>query len=131
MSNKDLRSNVDVANSLLPAARAATGTGSTVDLVDYDSAVVAFVPGAWTDGTHTPSIQQSTDGTTFGTTGTADLQGSFTAISGTAGTTAIQRVGYIGSARYIRVLQTVAAGTTGMLSSAVVLRGHPNRAPLA
>jgi hypothetical protein len=62
--------------------------------------------------------------------GTADLSGAFTAVSGTAGQNAIQRVGYIGAKRYVRGFVTVAGATTGMLCGVRITRGHPGRKPL-
>lgn len=128
--NRDLKSNVDAASGLSPAARTATGTGSGVDLRDYDSAMAVFAIGNWTDGTWTPSLQESDDDTTYAAVAAADLQGTFTAISGTAGEYTVQRVGYIGAKRYVRPMLS-GTGTTGIDASAVIMRGHPRRAPLA
>ncbi len=129
---RDLKSRVDVAASLQPAARAASGTGSGVDLRGYDSAFGIFAVGAWTDGTHTPKLQESDVDVagSYTDVGTADLQGSFTAVSGTAAQNAVQRVGYIGFKRYVRGFITVAGGTTGAVESFHVMRGHPARQPL-
>lgn len=130
--NKDIASNVDVALSLHPAARAATGTGTAVDLQGYSSAMAVVNFGTWTDGTHTPSLQHSDDGTTYSDAGTdGALQGTFAAASSTATDRGVQRVGYIGSKRYVRGLLTVSGGTTGALSSFNIVRGHPAVAPLA
>lgn len=128
---RDLKSSIDVAASLHPAARAASGTGAAVDCLGYDSALGIFSGGAWTDGTHTPKLQESDDGTTFTDVGTGDLQGSFTAVSGTASDDVVQRVGYIGSKRYLRGFVTVAGGTTGALSAFAIVRGHAARQPLS
>ena len=40
-----------------------------------DAAVITVSFGNWTDGTHTPSVNQSVDGTTYTPCGTADLDG--------------------------------------------------------
>lgn len=127
---RDLKSGVDVAASLHPAARAASGTGAGVDCRGYDSAFALFSIGAWTDGTHTPKLQESDDNTTFTDVGAGDLQGAFTAVSGTAGQNAVQRVGYIGAKRYVRGFVTVAGATTGALSAFNIVRGHPARQAL-
>jgi hypothetical protein len=129
---RDLRSNIDVAASLQPAARTnGTATGSTVDRRGYDSALISFAFGAWTDGTHTPSVQHSTDGTSWDAAGTADLQGTLAAVSGTAGQNAVQRVGYVGNRRFVRAMMVTATSTTGALSAAHVVRGNAHVAPLA
>jgi len=132
MAYRDLRANVDAAFGLAPAARTnGTATGSSVDLRGYESAMVIVHYGAWTDGTHTPSLQSSTDGTTWNAVGTADLQGTFTALSGTAGQAAIARVGYIGGDRFIRPLIVTASATTGALSGVAIARGKPLAGPLS
>ncbi|HVY13508.1 MAG TPA: hypothetical protein VHB73_08105 [Alphaproteobacteria bacterium] len=129
MSLRDLKSSLSVSQSLVPAARAATGTGTAVDLQGYGSAMVVVSFGAWTDGTHTPSLQHSADGTAYTACDTNSLAGSFTAVSGTAGSNTVQKVGYIGQNRYVRALMTVASGTTGALSSVNVVAGHPSQRP--
>jgi hypothetical protein len=129
---RDLRSNVDVAQTLAPAARVnGTATGATVDLQGYEAVMCTFESGAWTDGTHTPSLLHSDDGTTFVAPGATDLQGAFTAISGTAGQNAVQRIGYVGSKRYIRGSVVTAGATTGLLQAMTVVRSRPRVAPLA
>lgn len=129
---RDLRSNSDLAPSLQPAARTnGTATGVTVDRQGYDSAMCVFHFGGWTDGTHTPSVQHSTNGTAWDAAGTADLQGTLAAVSGTTNQNAIQRVGYVGNRRYLRAMMVTAGATTGALSAAAVVRENPHVAPLA
>lgn len=126
MAKFDLKSVVDAVDTFLPVARTASGTGSAVDLRGYESAAAYVSVGAMAGGTITPSLQDSSDGTTYTAVGTADLDGTFAAI--TAGTST-QRVGYKGDNRYIRGVFTQAGGT--MDASFAILRGHPHRAPLA
>jgi len=130
MAIRDLYRNSLVLPSLAPAARV-TGsfTGSAVDLRGYDAAVVAVSFGAYTDGTHTPSVQHSMDGATFTDAAISDLDGSFTAVSSSAGANAVQSVGYIGTQRYVRVVMTVAGATTGAVSAATIVAGRPRSAP--
>lgn len=125
MAYRDLRSNIDAANSLPPAARIATANGSGVDLRGYESAMALVHFGTWTDGTHTPSLQESDDNSTFTAVAAADQQGSFTAVSSAGGNNTVQRVGYVGAKRYTRVIMTVAGATTGAVSSATIVRGQP------
>lgn len=127
---RDLKDNIDAAISLNPAAGTASRTGSGVDLQGYDSAMAIVQVGAWTDGTHTAKLQESTDNTTYTDVSASNQQGTFTAVSGTAGQNVVQRVGYIGTSRYVRVFVTVAGATTGALSTATIVRGNPNRQPL-
>ena len=128
---RDLKNNVDVVASLLPAARTASADGASADLLGYGSAVALVEFGARTDGTHTPALEESNDNATFTAVAAADRQGSFTACSSADTDDVVQRVGYIGTKRYIRVALTVAGATTGALSSAVIVRGPPASAPTA
>lgn len=129
---RDLVSNVDAARSLSPAARNASANGVGVDLQGYDSAMAVVQFGTWTDGTHTPSLEHSDDNSAFTNCVTDGVQqGAFTPVSGAGGSNTTQRVGYSGGKRYVRVVQTVSGATTGAVTSALILRGSPHRAPLA
>jgi hypothetical protein len=125
MAYRDLRSNMDAVHTLAPAARAATANGVSVDLRGFEGAMAVVHFGTWTDGTHTPSLEESNDGTTFTAVAAADLIGSFSAVTSAAGNNTVQRVGYSGSRRFIRVTMTVATATTGATSSAAIVRGNP------
>ncbi len=131
MTIRDLNDQVDVALSLAPAARVnGTFNGTAVDLRGYDAAMLAVSFGAYTDGTHTPSLQHSDDGSSFAAVGASDVNGSFTAVSSGAGANTVQRVGYIGAKRYLRAVLTVTGATTGAVSEASVIRGEPRNRPL-
>ncbi len=68
MAIRDLLRTQLVSTSLSPAARVnGTATGAAVDLRGFDGAVITFSFGAYTDGTHTPTITHSSDGTTYTT----------------------------------------------------------------
>lgn len=118
--------NLQVANSLSAAARSAAATinGTGVDLAACDAATVAFQFGTWTDGTHTPKIQESNDNSSFTDVAAGDQIGTLSAVSGAGGSNTTQVVGYKGAMRYIRAVLTTAAATTGALSAATVIRGH-------
>ena len=123
---RDLKSRIDVVNSIAPAAVTATATGAGVDLQGYDSACVAIVAGTRTDGVHTPKMQESDDDSTYTDVAAGDMHGTFAAIA----TGVSQRVGYKGVKRYIRCLSTVSAATTGAVYAAVVIRGNANLRPV-
>lgn len=130
MTLRDLKSNVKVAPSLAPAVRTnGTANGTAVDLRGYDSAVIAVSFGAYTDGSHTPSVEHSVDNVTYAAAAASDLDGAFTAVSSAAGQNAVQSVGYIGARRYVRVVMTVSGATSGALSAANVIAGNPRQAP--
>ncbi|MEM9710601.1 MAG: hypothetical protein AAGA17_00175 [Actinomycetota bacterium] len=126
--HSDIASNIGVVQSLTPAARtdgAQDGTG--VDLVDFGSAAVVFVPGTITDGTHTPKVQESADNSAWSDVAAGDLDGTLVDL---ADDTA-QKVGYLGTARYIRTVVTGAGSTTGGVYGAHVVKGSPRVAPVA
>lgn len=123
----DIKQTQDIQNSLAPAARTASANGSGVDLANFASATVAFVVGTITDGTHTPSVEESDDNTTFTAVAAADLIGSLAALASNTN----QRVGYRGSKRYVRAVSTVAGATTGGVYAGVVIRGDARKQPVA
>ncbi|MDD3182363.1 MAG: hypothetical protein PHD48_06130 [Alphaproteobacteria bacterium] len=131
MTVRNLYRNTKPMPSLAPVARV-TGTlnGTGVDLRGYDSASIIVSFGAYTDGTHMPSVEHSTDNATFTAVSESDLDGSFAVVSSAAGANTVQSVGYLGAHRYVRVVMTVAGATTGALSAAQVLMGHPRMAPV-
>ena len=81
MTTRDLKSNIDIVTSLAPAARTATASGTGVDLRGYESAVASFIVGTVTDGTHTPSVEESDDDSTYTAVAAADLLGSLAALA--------------------------------------------------
>lgn len=121
--NKDLAHNLATQVIFAPAAKTSTTTSSGVDLTTNEGEAVAVLltVGAWTDGTHTPKIQDSPDNTTF--TDYTPIVGSFTAISGTGQQNAVQLVNYNGGQRYIRVVVTVSGATTGAIYGATLIQG--------
>lgn len=125
----DLKNIIDVSQSLAPAVRTATASGTGIDLAGYNSAVAVFHPGAITDGTHTPSLEESdSSGSGYSAVAAADLIGSVSALAANT----IQRVGYKGSKRYIRGVITVTGSpSTGAASSVVVIRGDAIKQPLS
>ena len=130
MTKRDIESHLDLVTTLDPLRRTATGTGASVDLQGYDSAMAVFHAGLWVDGTHTPKLQDSADGTTFADAGTADQLGTFAAVLGTATDQIIQKVGYIGDKQFVRGFVTVAGATTGADYGFTIVRGHAHRQPL-
>ncbi len=127
--NRDLAHNVAQAVLKNPAATTATFTGSGVDTAGYEAVACLFQTGAYTDGTHTPKLQDSDDNSTFADVAAANLIGSFTAVSGAGQQNAIQEVGYIGGRRYIRLVVTVSGATTGAVYGAIALLAGARNLP--
>lgn len=123
----DMKNHMDLANSLTPAARTASANGSGVDLQGFHGALAVVICGTRTDGTHTPSLEESDDNSTFTAVAAADMEGTFAAIA----TGVNQRVGYKGRARYIRLVTTVSGATTGAVYGMGVVRGFAHREPVA
>jgi hypothetical protein len=128
---RELHSEVGPVQSLKPAARTATATGSMVDLSGYESALVLVDAGTWTDGTHTPSLEDSDDDSTYAAVAAGDLVGSFTVINGATLDDVIYKVGYVGKKRYLKAKVTVSGATTGAILGMLVVRGHPRHMPVA
>lgn len=125
---RDLKSNLDAVNSVKPTGnRTASVNGASADLQGYDGALIVIPADTITDGTHTPSLEESDDDATFTAVAAGDLEGSFAAITANS----IQRVGYKGAKRYIRAVVTVSGATTGGKYCAAILRGYPSQQPLA
>ncbi|MCF4166479.1 hypothetical protein L2U69_12565 [Zavarzinia compransoris] len=127
MTIRDLKSHLAPAHSLAPAVRTGNATGSAVDLRGYDSATVLVHFGAYTDGSHTPSLEASVDDDTYEPVTAADLTGDFVAVTAVGGANSVQQVGYRGPARYLRAKMTVTGASNGAASAVSVLRGHGAR----
>jgi hypothetical protein len=132
---RDLKSNIDNgpdASGIIPAVYTATATGVGVDCRGFDAVMVSFKTGAIVAaGLFTPKLQESDDSTT-GSDGTwndvaaVDQQGSLANLAASA----LQRVGYIGSKRWVRPVATYVSGTSTAIC-ALVTRGLPTIKPLA
>lgn len=129
---RDLNNDIKVVTTIEPAASiTATTTGAAVDTAGYRSAVAVIHCGVHTDGTFTPTLEESdASGSGYTTVAAADLSGSFTAIT-SANDQSIQKVGYLGSKRYLRVVMTETVATTGAFFTASIVLGNPISAPAA
>lgn len=135
---RDLKNNLDLVQSLAPAARKVSANGAGANLQGYGAAMAIVSIGAYTNGDFTFKLQESNDdGDTdpYADVAAGDQEGSFTEVKDSTGQNAIQRVGYKGAKQYIRVVLTENSGSpapaTGALIGASILRGHPTQAPLA
>lgn len=114
MSMKAIKDLYDVNNMIAPKAISATTTSSALDLALAIENAIVIAPGVWTDGTHTFSLTESADNTTYSAVAAADIVGSLNPVSSTA-SAVVQKVSYIGNKRYVKVIDTVTAVTTGAL----------------
>lgn len=124
MTTRDLN-NIESVSSIQPQVLTADATGAGVDLRGFDSARVLVHAGTFTDGTITPSVEESDDNSTFTAVAADDLLGAFPAIT-TANDARTHEVRYRGNKRYIRVFADETVATAGAPLSASVIRGHPH-----
>lgn len=128
---RDLGSQITVLNSIAVGLKT-TGTvnGTAIDLANRDAAVVVVHVGVWTDGTHTPSMEESdASGSGFAAVAAADTIGSFAAITSNGSPATKQEVGYTGKKRYIRPVIVSSGTTTGALLGADVITGYSRKQP--
>ena len=108
---RDLKNNLDGANSLAPASYTSTTNGSGADLQGYSGAMLVFHAGTADTGngdeTYTPSVEESDDNSSFSAVAASDLEGSLANM--TANT--VQRAGYAFGAAYLGLVAN-AAGLT-------------------
>lgn len=126
--------NLLVKRSLAPAARTASANGTAVDRAAsgaaFQDALVVIDAGVVTDGTHTFTVQESADNSTWAAAADADLQGTEPAVT-SANDDTIYHIGYLGAARYLRVAVTVAGASTGGVYSADIVLANPRRAAVS
>lgn len=121
----DMKNNIDAVATLAPSARTASANGTSVGIANYDAAMLLIHPGTITDGTHTPALQESSDGSSGWTAvAAADMIGTLAALASNT----IQRVGYIGTKPFLRIATTVSGATTGGVYGASIVRGRPKKA---
>jgi hypothetical protein len=92
----------------------------------FRSAMLLLIPGTITDGTHTVTLQESDDNTTFTAVPSDQLQGTLVA----AATNTLQRQAYLGSKRYLRASVVTSGATTGGTTTAVILLAQGSGAPV-
>lgn len=115
------------------AANGATN-GSTIDLEQFgnrfQSVMFVVQTGTVTDGTYAVKIQDSDDATTWTDAPTRRRQGSLPTVAGTDDN-ALFAFGYTGyGRRYVRLVVTAAAVTTGGSLSAVALLSDGGLSPV-
>lgn len=90
--------------SIAPLLRTTTISGTGVDLSNFGGNTFLFIPGAITDGTHTPTLEESdSSGSGYSTVAAADQVGTLAALVANT----VQEASYIGAKRYVRAVVTV------------------------
>lgn len=138
MSNKAVHYTTLPGTLNAPAAHTATLTGTAFDRelgfsndqgAPYEALDIILDVGAWTDGTHTPKIQDSPDNSVWTDVAAANQLGAFTAISGSGQQNKLQRVSYVGTQRYVRAVVTVSGATTGAIYGVLAVAAYPRNLP--
>ena len=141
-----------VFNALALPVVKTTITGPSIRLVNYNAATLYINVGTWTDGTHTFIIQEAPDSAgspgAWNTVATTDLV-TFAAntptdatpvktgnaqptVISSAATAVNQRIGYLGSQPWVRVVDTVTGSpATGCAYDAYWICGEPRLMPAA
>lgn len=129
MTTRDLKSGIDVVQSIAPELHSVDAIGVGADLQGYESAIAVISSGSTGDvgSTHAPRLEESDSlGSGYTTVGVGDLDGAFSA---DLAVDTIERVGYKGSKRFIRVF--VATSGASLAYSAMIVRSHAAQTPLA
>lgn len=129
----DMRSGMAVAHGIVATLSGTTpAVGNIVDLADFSAATFQFITGAVTDagtsGGFTVEVQESatTAGADFTAVADTNLVGLESGLQVTVDTqdgVPIGSVGYIGTARYVRVVVTGTTGTDAVVAGTWALQG--------
>lgn len=138
---RSLSDSQEFAHTLLPAARTATATGSSIDTgADSDARTVLFDIGLWVDGTHEFTFERKTEEAAgFTEMEAAELNdkdgvletvgdGNSLIILDASNDNSFFQIDLLTTDEIIRVVQTVTGGpATGLVSGVIVQNGHPLR----
>ena len=134
---RDVTNNETLNQTLAPAARTVTATGTTVDTGrDGYARAANFVLGLWTDGVNTFTFEDSPDDSAWTAMVAAKLDfpvglvagvesGASIIIDAAAEDNVSFSVGLLSTQRYVRVVQTVSGGPgTGLVSGVDIVTGN-------
>ncbi len=125
---RDLSHNIGAVQALAPAVQSAASDGAAIDLLGFDSVAFVVNTGAIvSSGDFGVKIQESDDGATF-----ADAPASVTdsMAPATLAAASVCKLGYRGFKRYVRLSLTKAGGTS-IAASAVAVKAHATKRPVA
>jgi hypothetical protein len=125
---RSIRDRVLVSPSLHPQTITADVNGTGVDVGrDYDSAMFVAQAGAISGaGLVIPVAQESDDDSVYTDVAAGDLDGAFVNLV----TNTIQKVGYKGAKRFLRIKADYLSGTN-VLMAGFIEAGHAHRMPVA
>jgi hypothetical protein len=135
---RDLANHLHTARAISPVAAATDNTAivsEKLDLLGYESAMLALMIGANTDAdaTFAVLIEDSPDNTTFTAVSDDYLIGTEALAGFTfADDNETRKIGYVGTHRYLRATVTPTGNNSGnIFLAAVWVLGKPNRQPTA
>jgi hypothetical protein len=123
---RDLKDNIVVDSVLDLGTYKTTQTSDPIDLQGFDSAMIQLLVGTLTDGTFAPKLQEcDTSGGTYADVAADEVVGAFANLASSTD----QKVSYVGSKRYLKLVVTVTGSpSTGCALAAVLVKGHPHKA---
>ena len=129
--NKDLHNSISVCVMREAADYTANANSNLLNRTGFESCEILVAVGALqgVDGSNylVISLQEcdTTAGTSFTNVATTDLLGAFTKIDATSEDSIIQRVGYLGNKKYLRVVLTETGSiTTGSIIGVYAILGN-------
>lgn len=135
MASKDLFHNLRFKNAIDPAAIKSANAATVSAIIDtqgYESLTFAITSGVITDGTLTPSLQESDDSGMAGSNAvvTTDLLGTIAGATFAITDDSVTKgIGYKGGKRYVTITVTQAGATTGGFYDAIAIQGHSRNNP--
>ena len=136
---RDLANNISVAQSIAPVVGSSDTNGTGIDLQGFESATIVVDTGVEGD-TLSSSVkvdfilQDSTDNSSFSavtsnslvTDGAVDSSGIFLTLDANGETPQVTSIGYVGGARYIRVVADhTGTHSNGSPYGVTVIKSHP------
>ena len=125
----DIVSSIGIENTIDPQTATGDVTGNAVDIRGFRAIAIAVLTGTITDGTHSFTVKESDDGSTWSDVDATELEGALEDV--TSSNDGNQKIGYHGTKRYIRVNATVTGATSGGSYAVAVIKGHATEEPVA
>lgn len=136
--NRDLYNSIGLSVSLDCAVYTADQNGTGVDILGHDAVVACFGFGATGDTLSAsinvlPVLQESdASGSGFTDVAAADMLGALTLVDDNTKDSIIQKVGYIGSKRYLRTkYDFTGTHTNGIECFGFIIRGNASLQPVS
>jgi len=133
--NKELYSSYKVSNALDTQAITSdtTTAGDIIDTAGYSSLLFAIQSGTLTDGTYTVLIEEGNDSGLSDASAVVDADLTNTEASASFAATddnTVNKIGYVGSKRYVRLSLVSASTSSGGTLGAIAIQGSPITAPV-